>query len=110
LRVEGEGARKNISLLLTCFGFEWLLLGWIRFAPVVQRRDASATFSGCDGRWHFLQSPGHFRPPTLFFPVTKLQSYIIFDRLRVDFSAKLNFVTGVRARRRVRKNIGSIRF
>ena len=64
-------------------------------------------------RWPLALSaiPGTLPPQPCFF---RLQSYrvtlFIFDRLRVDFSAKLNFVTGVRARRRVRKNIGSIYF
>ena len=46
------------------------------------------------------------------YKVTKLHC-LVFNGLRIDFSAKCNFVTGGRARWReghVRKNIGSIWF
>src|SRR3954467_15463419 len=55
-RAKAPPGEKNILLLLTLIGFDWLLLGLIRFGRVVQRRDASAALSGCDGPWHFLQS------------------------------------------------------
>ncbi len=74
---QGATRRKNILLLLTLIGFDWLLLGLIRFGRSEARRlclrqDAMA--AGTFG------NPRDTSPGPLFFPVTELQSYIVHFR------------------------------